>query len=104
MAFFSVRSFIVAFLRGSVASHICWVGKPDRQVLSEEEAPMHPRASFESFMETSAAEFKEWSPATVDLLEMVSHKPRTCTPSACQSTCRRPSSKYLRSSAPRSTA
>lgn len=67
VAFFSVDSTFIAFLRGSVASHVMWAGKP--------EEPQHggPRASFETFMTTAAATFKAWEPATVDLLGMMRH-------------------------------
>lgn len=68
VAFFSVDStFFIAFLRGSVASHVRWAGKP--------EGPQHsgPRASFEAFMTSAAATFKAWEPATVDLLGMIRH-------------------------------
>lgn len=67
VAFFSVDSTCVAFLRGSVASHVKWAGKP------EELQHGGPRASFEAFMLTAAATFKSWEPATVDLLGMMRH-------------------------------
>ncbi|CAM9308085.1 unnamed protein product, partial [Pylaiella littoralis] len=72
VAFFSVRSFFVAFLRGSIARHVKWAGKPDPPLTGREEWRLSPRASFDLYMETTAAQFKAWSPATVDLLEMVS--------------------------------
>ncbi|CAM9439383.1 unnamed protein product, partial [Ectocarpus fasciculatus] len=71
VAYFSVRSFLVAFLRGSIARHVKWAGKPDPPLLNKETE--HPRASFEIFMEKAEAEFEPWSPATVDLLGIVRH-------------------------------
>ncbi|CAM9566464.1 unnamed protein product [Scytosiphon promiscuus] len=71
VAFFSVRSFLVVFLRGSVSRHVKWAGDPDLPLNDEE--PMHPRASFEMFMETAVADFNPWSPATVELLRLVRH-------------------------------
>ena len=67
LAFFSVDSTFIAFLRGSAASHVKWAGKP------EEPLNGGPRESFESYMTTAAATFKAWEPATVDLLGMVRH-------------------------------
>ncbi|CAM9671989.1 unnamed protein product, partial [Ectocarpus fasciculatus] len=70
VAFFWVRSFFVAFLRGTVANSTTkWAGNPDAPV--NEDEPMTPRASFELFVRTSGAGFKEWSPSNVDLLNMV---------------------------------
>ncbi|CAM9608804.1 unnamed protein product, partial [Scytosiphon promiscuus] len=70
MAYFSVRSSLVAFLRGSVASHINWAGRPDPPVHDED--GMHPRASFDSYMLKAEAKFEPWSVATIDLLGMLS--------------------------------
>ncbi|CBJ33980.1 Phytochrome-like protein 3 [Ectocarpus siliculosus] len=69
VAFFWVRSFFVAFLRGSIANSVKWAGNPDAPVNKDE--VMTPRASFELFMRTSGARCKAWSPLTVDLLNMV---------------------------------
>ena len=66
---FSVRSYVVAFLRGSVAKSVKWAGKPDDSQDNEEK--MHPRASFEQYVQISAAKFPGWLPATVELLNMV---------------------------------
>lgn len=71
VAFFSVRSFLVAFLRGTIARHVKWAGKPDTPLLNQEIS--HPRASFEMFMERAEAEFEPWSRSTVDLLGIVRH-------------------------------
>ncbi|CAM9325605.1 unnamed protein product [Hapterophycus canaliculatus] len=70
MAYFSVRSSLVAFLRGSVASHVNWAGKPDTPLYDQE--AMHPRASFDSYMLMAEAKFEPWSVATVDLLGLLS--------------------------------
>ncbi|CAN0050394.1 unnamed protein product, partial [Pylaiella littoralis] len=72
VAFFSASSILVAFLRGSIARHVKWAGKPDPPLTGKEEGRMNPRASFDLYMETAAAEFEAWSPATVELLGMVS--------------------------------
>ncbi|CAM9332045.1 unnamed protein product [Ectocarpus sp. 12 AP-2014] len=69
VAFFWVRSFFVAFLRGTTANSVKWAGNPDAPVNKDE--VMTPRASFELFMRTSGAQCKAWSPLTVDLLNMV---------------------------------
>lgn len=70
-AFFSVRSFLVVFLRGSVSRHVKWVGQPDSPRAGDK--TMHPRTSFAQFMQTAVVEFKPWSPATVELLGLVRH-------------------------------
>ena len=69
VAFFSVRSSFIAFVRGSVARSVSWAGKPDDPKDGRE--LLHPRASFEKFMEVAAAKFQAWSPATVELLNTV---------------------------------
>ncbi|CAM9846232.1 unnamed protein product [Ectocarpus sp. 6 AP-2014] len=69
VAFFWVRSFFVAFLRGAIANSVKWAGNPDAPVNKDE--VMTPRASSELFMHTSGARCKAWSPLTVDLLNMV---------------------------------
>lgn len=55
VAFFSVRSFVVAFVRGAVARHVRWAGKSDTPLHDQEMD--HPRASFDLFIETAGAEF-----------------------------------------------
>ncbi|CAB1110473.1 unnamed protein product [Ectocarpus sp. CCAP 1310/34] len=69
VAFFWVRSFFVAFLRGATANSDKWARNPDASVNKDE--AMTPRESFELFMRTSGARCKAWSRLTVDLLNMV---------------------------------
>lgn len=69
LAFFSVRSFVVVFARGSIAREVKWAGKPDTPLQDQER--LHPRASFEMFLEESKFKVEPWSPATTDLLAMV---------------------------------
>ncbi|CAM9200985.1 unnamed protein product, partial [Hapterophycus canaliculatus] len=71
VAFFSVRSFLVVFLRANVSRHVKWAGDPDLPLNDDE--PMHPRSSFEAFMKIAAAQFEPWTPATVELLRLVRH-------------------------------
>ncbi|CAN0191793.1 unnamed protein product, partial [Scytosiphon promiscuus] len=66
VAFFSVRSFLVAFLRGNVATEVRWAGKPDPPVHDEE--GLHPRASFDAYMQMAEEKFKPWSPETMKML------------------------------------
>lgn len=68
-AFFSVRSFLVVFLRGSLSRHVKWAGNPDLPL--EDKERMNPRASFEMFMTSAVSEFTPWSTATVELLRVV---------------------------------
>lgn len=65
MAFFSVRSFLVVFLRGKVAHQVSWAENPDPPI---DENGMLPRASFDLFMQTTGEHFEAWSPETVKLL------------------------------------
>eukprot|EP00752_Nemacystus_decipiens_P009478 g8474.t1 len=71
IAFFSVRSFLVAFVRGSVAQRVVWAGQPDPPVIDHEGD--HPRASFERFVASASAQVPPWSRTTVELLGIVRH-------------------------------
>lgn len=69
VAFFSVRSFVVVFVRGGVTSQIKWAGNPDTPLHDQERR--HPRASFDLFLKDTVGKVEPWSPATADLLAMV---------------------------------
>lgn len=69
VAFFSVRSFVLMFVRGSVSRQARWAGKPDTPLHDQER--LHPRASFNMFLEDTVIKVEPWSPATTDLLAMV---------------------------------
>lgn len=71
IAFFSVRSFVVAFVRGSVVRRISWAGNPDPPLIDHKAS--HPRASFEKFVAVASAEFPPWSAASGELLGIVRH-------------------------------
>lgn len=71
IAFFSVRSFLVAFVRGSIVNRITWAGKPDPPLVEHQE--LHPRKSFERFVASASAAFRPWSEATQELLGIVRH-------------------------------
>ena len=71
VAFFSVRSFLVAFVRGSVVHRIAWAGEPDPPLIDPEGG--HPRSSFERFVSSASEQFPSWSHATEDLLGIVRH-------------------------------
>ncbi|CAM9371408.1 unnamed protein product, partial [Hapterophycus canaliculatus] len=66
VAFFSVRYFLVAFLRGNVAKLVNWAGNPDPP--TDSDGAMHPRASFDLYMQTAKESCKSWSPETIKLL------------------------------------
>ncbi|CAM9779666.1 unnamed protein product [Laminaria digitata] len=72
VAFFLVHSTLVAFLRGSIAHDVRWSGDPDPPLINENE--LHPRASFEEYIEEGNTEFKVWSKATIDLLCSIRHR------------------------------
>ncbi|CAM9692565.1 unnamed protein product, partial [Pylaiella littoralis] len=69
VAFFSVRSFALIFVRESVTTQVKWAGQPDTPLLDQER--LHPRASFDMFLEDSVDKVEPWSPATANLLFMV---------------------------------
>lgn len=72
VAFFLVQSTLVAFLRGSVAHDVKWSGNPDPPLVDDKE--LHPRTSFEEYIQEGNTEFKVWSKATVDLLCSIRHR------------------------------
>ncbi|CAN0023902.1 unnamed protein product [Ectocarpus sp. 6 AP-2014] len=69
VAFFSVNTFLIVFLRESIADQTKWAGNPE--AIMHDGEVVGPRASFQQFMGTPAVPFKLWSPATTDLLNMV---------------------------------
>ncbi|CAM9768800.1 unnamed protein product, partial [Ectocarpus fasciculatus] len=69
VAFFSVNTFLIVFLRGSIASQVRWAGSPEAATHDGE--PPQPRTSFQQFLRTAKKQFTLWSPATTDLLNMV---------------------------------
>ncbi|CBJ33173.1 Phytochrome-like protein [Ectocarpus siliculosus] len=69
VAFFSVNTFLIVFLRENIADQIKWAGNPE--AIMHDGEVVRPRASFQQFMGTPAVPFKLWSPATTDLLNMV---------------------------------
>eukprot|EP00903_Cladosiphon_okamuranus_P006632 g6477.t1 len=71
IAYFSVRSFLVAFVRGSVVHRVAWAGKPDTPLIDHKTA--NPRESFERFVASASAQFPPWSNATKELLGIVRH-------------------------------
>lgn len=72
VAYFTVHSTLVAFLRGCISRTAVWAGNPDEPQVDE--ASMHPRASFEAYVKKGKSEFKAWSKPTLDLLTIVRHR------------------------------